>query len=130
WSLLRNIQALAGRDAILDPTLSGLLANNRDVMRKVITVMIGATGIGKTLLASSSLFAINQSINEVGSDRPRVKHVLWLTTEQTLRDLTVRELENEAYDLQMVENRPMVRRAATFADLLKGPNGADITVAC
>jgi hypothetical protein len=129
WLKLRDIQALASYDAVLDKSIEGFPSRFRDTLLSTVTLKIGATGIGKTFEMISTLFAINQSVRTVGAGRPRVRQILWLTTDQTLRDLTKQELEDDIYALGMVQTRPCVRVANSFTDLLKA-DGADVTVSC
>jgi len=138
-ALLREVQAMAGYQAVMeeDAREPGLISVYRNAILKTITLLVGATGIGKTLMMLSALFAINKSTNDYAErlgqsrySRPRVKNVLWLSTDQTLRDLTKAELLTEAYDLGLIESRPIVLVADRFDDLLRGAMGADITVSC
>jgi hypothetical protein len=122
---LREIQRLVGWDAISD--LEHAIANPplfRRLLLGAITFIPGATGIGKSLLGQSVLFRFNKL---VGQNYPRVRHVLWLTMDTTLRDLGAKEVEDEAYDLGIVDRRPKVHVAKAFNDLLRGPGGADVT---
>jgi hypothetical protein len=127
-ALLRQVQQNAGYVPILeDPEIVGFAAYYRNVLLTTTTLMVGATGTGKTITLQAALFAINASVNEVERGRPRAKHVLWLTTERTLRDTTRVELEDDAYKLGIVDRRPIVQIAKSYDDLVKGP--AEITVA-
>ena len=51
---------------------------------------------------AAALFAFNQSVNAVGPARPRVKSVLWLAVDRTLREQAVVELQKEMVKLGLV----------------------------
>jgi hypothetical protein len=136
---LREIQCLAGCKPI-DELIDGIVtfesrmeagpfgdrpANFRRALLNKVTMIPGATGIGKALLAQSVLFKLNQIIS-VG--RPRVKSVLWLTIDTTLRDLGRIEIEEEGYKYGIVSKKPIVGVAQGFSDLIRGPMGNDITI--
>jgi hypothetical protein len=137
--ILREVQRLAGYEAIKE--LSGSIRDfeqnvdsggapnsfRKQLLGGRITLIPGATGIGKTLLMQSILFTMNKLI---GQDRPRVKSVLWLESDRTLRDAVAQEIEDEAYALGLVARAPTVNIASSFSDLLRGPMGAAVTVAC
>jgi hypothetical protein len=106
---LRHIQRIAGWDAIeaIEPTIS-----DKQSLRRVLlagtTYLPGATGTGKLILAISVMFKLNQI---VGAGFPRVKNVLWLTHDTTLRDAGVRWVR---------KNIPAEVRDAYLDDLAKG----------
>ncbi len=127
-SKLRHVQAEAGWEAV-DTFAAGLKPDDLIRLRKTLlgstTLLVGATGIGKTVLFQSLAFRINHLI---GVGYPRIRRVLWLTTDNTLRDMAYTELETETYSLGIAPNAPKVVKAPTFADFKSDP-GADITVA-
>lgn len=128
---LRYVQAVAGYQSIIDNAeASRALTEFRDILLRTTTLMVGATGTGKALTLFSTLFAINSVVNARGPCRPRARHVLWLTTEETLRDMTRRDLEDDPYDLGLVDARPIVRVGKSYNDINRGPCGADVIVAC
>lgn len=128
---LRYVQAVSGYQAIMDDSqASCVLTQFRDSLLQTTTLMVGATGTGKAITLFSVLFAINKVVNAHGPARPRARHVLWLTTEETLRDMTRRDLEDDPYALGLVNARPIVRVAKSYNDLVRGPCGADVIVAC
>jgi hypothetical protein len=124
---LREIQRLVGWDAISDvENQIDIPGYFRRVLLGSITLLPGATGIGKSLLMQAALFRVNKLI---GMNFPRVKSVLWLTNDTTLRDTAAIEIETEAFEvLKMIDRPPLVHRARSFDDLLRGPMGADVTV--
>jgi hypothetical protein len=135
---LREIQRLAGADQIekLERVIRGYesqIGDNSDsfsiieVLRKVITLIPGSTGIGKTILIQSIFHAINAV---VGLGRPRVCNVLLLTVDHSLRDQTGHDLEDEMDDHGIVSGLPTIKIIKKWSQLLKGPEGAAITVAC
>lgn len=138
-SVLREVQRLAGYEAIRELAhrikdfevaldARGAPKNFRkQLLGGRITLLAGATGTGKSLLTQSVLFTINKLI---GVGRPRVCSTLWLAPDRTLRDAIAQEIEQEAYDLKLVGRAPTVNIATSFADLLRGPMGAAVTVAC
>jgi hypothetical protein len=125
---LREVQRIAGWDAISEFERS-ITEPVRRTLRKVLlgttTLIAGATGIGKTVLMASVLFRINKLI---GIDYPRVKHVLVLVTDDTLRDAAYHEWEEDLAKCGVLDRKPKVHRAKSFDDLIKGPQGADIVV--
>lgn len=132
--LLRQVQRLAAYDEIV--RLAAMIkANDEDPARepfrnrllRAITFIPGTTGIGKTILMQTAFYAFNAAI---GRNYPRVKHVLWFEPETGLRDSIKDELLKDAKDLGVIDHPPIVYIAKGFDDLLKGPNGADVTVAC
>jgi hypothetical protein len=125
---LREIQRMAGYDAVmLDPLVHRAVQNYRNSLLQRITLLPGATGIGKAVLTQGVFFAINKV---VGLGRPRVRHVLWLTVDRTLRDSTVAELENDLFDYEIINDHPQVRKLAGYEDFLKGSLEFDVCVAC
>jgi hypothetical protein len=125
---LRQIQEIAGYDPILDPIATRALTEFRNALLKRITLLPGATGIGKTLLLIATLFAINKV---VGIGRPRVRRMLWLATERNLRDLAAVELRTEAYGFGIATERaPSVAVFDSFSDFMRGPGDHDICVSC
>jgi hypothetical protein len=126
---LREIQQLAGPDAI-DEVMKNPTIDQHRFRRQLlgsITLLPGATGIGKTILTQAILHKINAMI---GQGYPRIRHVLWLCTDTTLRDLAALEIENEAYEHRIVGSKPRVDRVMKgFSDLVRGPQGADVMVA-
>jgi hypothetical protein len=128
---LRQIQRLAGYEAVLDPEVSPALTEHRNALLQRITLLPGATGIGKAMLMLSVLFAINRVVNEYGSGRPRVSRVLWLATDTTLRDAAVIELTQDAYTLGVITHRePSVAAFDSYNDFQSGPGGHEIVVSC
>jgi hypothetical protein len=128
---LRVVQSVAGYQPIVEyPELARAVTEFRDVLLQTTTLMVGATGTGKAITLFSVLFAINAVVNARGPGRPRVRHVLWLTTEETLRDMTRRDLEDDPYKLGLVDRRPIVRPAKSYNDIVRGPCGAEVIVAC
>lgn len=136
---LREIQRIAGHDAI-DELADRIAAFERTLridgspnnFRKLllggrITLLPGATGIGKTLLVQSVLHTFNRVI---GVGRPRTRSVLWFAADTTMRDMTAKELEEEAYALKLINKPLKVNVANSFSDLDRGPMGADVTVMC
>jgi len=124
---LREIQRLVGWDSIGDIEhqieVPGYF---RRALLGTITLLPGATGIGKSLLMQAALFRFNKLI---GLGFPRVKSVLWLTNDTTLRDMAATEIETEAFEVvKMIDRPPVVHKARAFDDLLRGPMGADVTV--
>jgi hypothetical protein len=123
---LRQIQALAGWDAIGD--LKYLIEQPSHLRRLLLgstTFLPGATGIGKCVLCQSVFFKINELI---GRGFPRVKNVLWLTNDTTLRDTGRSEIATDACDIGFVNARPSVHSAKEFGDISVGPNGSDVKV--
>lgn len=128
---LRDIQNFAGYSQIIDdPEIRSALTGYRNTLLQTTTLMVGATGTGKAITLLAILFAINATVNAVGPGRPRVRHVLWLTTEESLRDMTRQDLEDDPYELGLVTSRPIARVAENYNDILRGPCGADIIVTC
>jgi hypothetical protein len=124
---LREVQRLAVWDAIED--LRPILSQTHDLRSKLLgttTLLPGATGTGKCILAVSAFFRFNQI---VGVNHPRVRHVLWLTVDTTLRDTGATELEDDGFEIGFLSSRPTVQRATSFADINQGPNGSDIKIA-
>jgi hypothetical protein len=124
---LREIQQLAGWMAIDD--LQYLIEHPPHLRRLLLgstTFIPGATGIGKCILCQSVFFRINKLI---GLDSPRIKNVLWLTNDTTLRDAAKGEIEADASEHGFASPRPSVHIAKEFADISKGPNGSDVKVA-
>jgi hypothetical protein len=78
----------------------------------------------------SFLSSINRIINSLGVHRPRHKYGLWLVPDQTVRDATAKELESEPLKIELMDRRPSINIAGGFSDLLRGPMGASLTVAC
>jgi hypothetical protein len=125
---LRNIQVLAGWDAITELVDQGIIADPHELRRRLLgvtTFLAGATGIGKTVLALSVLLRLNTLI---GCDYPRAKFVLWLTNDTTLRDTGRKELESDIVDIGFAGTGPSVQIAQSFSDIELGPNGADIKI--
>jgi hypothetical protein len=126
---LREIQRLAGWDEIA-LAIEGVEPEKQKHLRRTLlgstTFLAGATGIGKAILCQSVLFRINQVI---GNQFPRVKHVLWLTNDTTLRDVGKTEIEEDAYAIGFVSARPVVHIARGFSDIDAGPNKSDVKVA-
>jgi hypothetical protein len=131
---LRHIQRLAAYDEI-ERLAAAIKANDQDAERarfrnrllRVITFIAGTTGIGKTILMLSSFKAFN---NVIGRNYPRVRHVLWFEPETGLRDSIKAEIKKDVDALEIFDRSPTVNIAKGFDDLLKGPDGADVTVAC
>lgn len=129
---LRQIQVIAGWDAIskdVQPHLADYMHRPEHFRRILLgntTFLPGATGIGKAILAQSIFYKINELI---GPGYPRVKHVLWLTNDTTLRDTGRVELESDAVDVGFASSAPTVHIAKSFADVALGPNGSDIKMA-
>jgi hypothetical protein len=134
---LRLIQQIAGWDEIdiLSDAIRNFEAkieagpygerpgNFRRALLGNVTLLPGVTGIGKAILTQSILFKMNEII---GLNRPRVCRVLWLTIDRTLRDLGRTEIEQEAYEYNIVQKKPSVGVAQGFDDLSRGPMGADV----
>jgi hypothetical protein len=123
---LREIQRLAGWDAIRD--IEHLIERPEYLRRMLLgctTFLAGATGIGKNILCQSVFFRINQII---GRGYPRIKQVLWLTNDTTLRDTGRTEVENDAFDIGFVSARPTPHIAKDFSDIDLGPNGSDVKI--
>lgn len=93
----------------------------------VITLLPGATGTGKTIILQAVLFTINKRI---GLNRPRARKVLWLSTDNQLRDLCKEELSEEIVAHGIALRKPNVEIAKSFSQLEKGSQKADIVVAC
>lgn len=128
---LRHVQKEAGYSQIIDDTaLHGALLDQRNTLLQTTTLMVGATGTGKAITIFSVLFAINAVVNSKGPSRPRVRHALWLTTEETLRDMTREDLREDPYNIGLVTAKPIVRVATSYTDIERGPCGADIIVTC
>jgi hypothetical protein len=125
---LREIQRIAGWDEIGTVTENISIEDKKCLRRKLLgstTLLAGATGIGKAILCQSVLFKINQVI---GNGFPRVKHVLWLTNDTTLRDIGKTEIEDEAYKIGFVASYPRVQIAKGFSSIDMGPNNSDIKI--
>jgi hypothetical protein len=138
---LRDIQLIAGYDQFVDQPLANVLFNEpdkksgRNALIHTTTLLPGATGIGKTMLALGVLFGINHEVKkrEPRPDEPtlpRVSRLLWLTPDTTLRDHTAVELAEEPVEFGLTNSPPDVSVAKSFASLARGPMNADITVTC
>jgi hypothetical protein len=128
---LREIQRIAGWDAIddIERLIKQLDLQSQHLRRQLLdctTFLAGATGIGKNILCQSVFFRINQTI---GRGYPRIKNVLWLTNDTTLRDTGMIEIENDAFDLGFDPSRPTVHPGKSFADIDLGPNTSDVKIA-
>jgi hypothetical protein len=125
---LREIQRMAGYDVVAnEAAIRTALQDYRNQLLQTVTLLPGATGIGKAVLTQGVFFAINKV---VGLGRPRVRHVLWLTVDTTLRDSTEGDLRDDLAEHDICDDRPQVRRLEAYDDFLKGDLNFDICVAC
>jgi hypothetical protein len=125
---LRETQYNAGYGALSEPIIATCLTKHRNTLLKRITMVPGVTGVGKAVMMQSILYGINKA---TGIDRPRVKKVLWLTTDTTLRDLAQIELSQDILDHGIVTSRaPDVTIFDSYNDFQRGPGDYDIAVSC
>jgi hypothetical protein len=128
---LRQIQIIAGYEAVQHHLVSSVLTEHRNDLLKRITLLPGVTGIGKSIMAEAVCFAINKVVNAAGLGRPRVKKVLFLATDRILRGQAVNELANDAYNYGIITHRcPSVVAFDQYSDFQRGPGDHDLVVAC
>jgi hypothetical protein len=125
---LRETQRIAGYDAVTNPAVVPCPTKHRNALLRRVTLVPGVTGVGKAVMMESILFGINHSI---GVGFPRARKILWLTPDQTLRDLAVIELASDIYDHKIIVRRaPSVIALDSYNDFQKGPGDHDICVSC
>jgi hypothetical protein len=78
------------------------------------------------LLAQSVFHRFNLLI---GKNYPRIRHVLWLTNDTTLRDAGHSELHHDPEEVKFIIGGPTVHYAKGFDDIDAGHNGSDIKIA-
>lgn len=118
WDELENL----GRASLPIP-----IQHLRRALLPAITLLPGVTGMGKMLTALSVLCRFNQLI---GLHYPRVKNALLLTTDTTLRDTALQEIERDGIRVGFFSaNPPSVAVATSYNQLRLGPQGHAITVA-
>ena len=125
---LRQIQLIAGPQAVEEALMQSGIAprDMRKMLLPAITLMPGATGIGKTLQMQATFFKFNAL---VGVGFPRINRVLWLTNETGLRDMGANEIKEDPVERGIVRVKMHdVGIARGWGDLVRGHQGRPVTV--